>query len=158
MLDIKLEGIQPLRKKLAAIPAELRRQERAAMHQAVLGLRDDARARIYTRDGRAPRGLRSDVTGSGAELTGRVQTRSKAARFSQRGRRPGGQPKTSRILRWLRQVQGSATPAQAFLVARAIARHGTKGHPIMQAVLEANKAKVIEQFKEALRQAVKRAN
>src|SRR5690349_9912705 len=124
MLTVKVVGMEELRRTLKAPAEEIAKQQSALMHRAVILVAQEARTRVRTRDGKAARGIRGDVIGSGATLKGLVRPRSKAAIFSQRTRGPGKTAPPVRVIkRWLDRIgSGQATKAQAFLVARAIGR------------------------------------
>jgi hypothetical protein len=150
MVTFAIEGLTQLQRLLHSIPQEVESRQRAVTHQAVILLQDEARGRIHSPRGEARRGIESTVTGGDPDITGTVRAATKAARFSIRGRRPGRPPIAPTVIRF-----ANVSRATAFLIGRAIGRHGVKGHPVMERALAARKAQLKEMFLEGLRQAIR---
>ncbi len=156
-LDIQMPDLVKLNAMLAKMPAEIKVEQKTAMDHAIAVLVADAKAHVHTRRGNAPAGIKAKVNASGD--TGRVNSTTKAARYSQRGR-PGSEdggrrwkaPKASTIAR-----RFGLPPDEAFLVARAIGRKGTQGaaRPIMPEVFGRNRTQVEDIFHQALERVVR---
>lgn len=154
---ISLDGDESVARRLRSTQAETQRQERGAMHRALVTLKTEAQGRIHSPEGRARRGIGYQITGAGDTLRGLLRSRSLAAVFSQRGRRAGGKmPPVKAIERWLKRIGQDTTPGSAFLVALAIKRKGRVGHPVMAAALNARRSEVVGIFRDMLRAAVRR--
>jgi len=160
-MRVRLEGDDVVG-MLGILRRDMEGRRRRAMRQAVVLLKAEAQARIHSPEGRARRGIRYRVTGTGEALKGVVKSRSVEAIFSQRSRGPNTkmpptEQKFSRragtraIARWLRRIGQMRTRSSAFLVARAIARKGTHGHPVMADALRAKRAEVLAMFNQILR-------
>lgn len=155
-VSIALEGDAEVARRLRSTQAEAQRQERGAMHRALVTLKTEAQGRIYSPEGRARRGIGYAITGAGDTLRGTLRSRSTAAIFSQRGRGAGKRmPPLKAIARWLKRIGQNTTPSSAFLVARAIAERGRRGHPIMAASLAAKQSEVVAIFRDMIRAAVR---
>jgi hypothetical protein len=126
------------------------------MHRALVTLKTEAQGRIHSPEGRARRGIGYQITDAGDTLRGALRSRSIAAIFSQRGRRPGQpMPPVKAIARWLKRIGQDTTPSSAFLVARAIAAKGRRGQPVMAASLAARQAEIVAIFRNMIRAAVR---
>lgn len=155
-VKVALAGREELAARFGVLRKELESRRRATMWRAVILVREQARSKVHSPEGRARRGIRADVTGAGDALRGLVRTRNRAAIFSQRTREPGkAMPPVKWIRRWLRRIGHETSRSSAFLVARAIARRGTKGRPVMAAALEAKRVEVVALFREMLLRALK---
>lgn len=155
-LKIELAGREELAARFGALRAELESRRRATMWRAVISVREEARSRIHSPEGRARRGIGGRVVGAGDSLRGIIAARNAAAVFAQRGREPGKMPPVRKVGAWLRRLGHERSPASAFLVARAIARRGMKGRPVMAAALETKRAEVVAHFREMVRRALRR--
>lgn len=128
------------------------------MHTALVMLKSEAQGRIHSPEGRARRGIGYQITGAGDTLRGVLRTRSVAAVFAQRGRKPGSKmPPVKAIARWLKRIGQDTTPSSAFLVARAIAEKGRRGQPVMAPSLAARQSQIVGIFRDMIRAAVRRA-
>jgi len=155
--SVKLAGEGELLARLGILKKELEGRRRATMHRAVVLIRDEARSRIHSPEGKARRGIKDNVRGVGNELRGYVSSRSVRTIFAQRSRGANRKmPPVKAIRAWLRRTGQLRSKASAFLVARAIARRGTIGHPVMEDALAAKRDEVIALFREMVLQALKR--
>lgn len=154
-LTIKLAGDGDILARFGVLKKELERQRRTAMLKAVILLRDTARDMIHSPEGKARRGIRNDVTGSGDSLKGIVRSRSVQSIFAQRSRGPNKKmPPVKAIMRWLKRTGQLRSRSSAFLVARAIAKRGTRGQYVMARALEAKRPDVLTLFREMINRAL----
>jgi len=137
--------------KIHGMTDEIKAQQRGAMTKATDMLAGEVKSRIHTRHpgatGSARAGIKPRVNASGN--AGYVNTKNKAAKFSQIGRSPGRMPRPSTIAK-----KFGLDPDEAFLVARAIGRRGTKGQSVMAPTLSAKRSQVDHIFHEAIKRVV----
>jgi hypothetical protein len=156
-LKVRLEGADLLGATLGVLRRDLEARRRAAMHRALLLLKQEAQSRVHSPEGRVRRQIRYRIRGAGEGLRGILEPSTAGAVFSIRSTFPGRKmPPIRRIAAWLKRKGQIRSRSSAFLVARAIARRGTRGHPIMEATLEAKRGQVLAVFQEMLRNALRR--
>lgn len=154
-LKVSVDGADELEARLRGLRPKLEREQRAAMHRAVILVRDQARSMIHSPEGRARRGIRSDVIGAGDTLRGMIRAKNRAAIFAQRGRGPGKAPRVRKIRAWLRRIGAEDSRSSAFLVARAIGQRGMQGEPAMEAALDAKRGQVVALWREFIRRVLR---
>lgn len=116
-------------------------ETRAALDAALLILEADQRRNVAQDTRRLMGSITREVQGEGAVLTGRVGPSLGYGLFVERGRRPGKFPPISAIQGWARR---HGIPP--FLVARAIARRGTRPQPFVQPSLDKNRVRIDQLF------------
>ncbi len=97
------------------------------------------------------------AAGLGAQqvgLVGVVGTKLSYARAVEYGRRPGKRPPTASLRGWARRKTGSAD--NAYPVARAIGRRGTRPQPFLEPALEAKRGEIQRMFERELSAVVRR--
>lgn len=151
-VHVEIPRLQDVVGKIHGMTAEIKAQQRAAMTKATDMLAGEVKSRIHTRrpgvKGSAREGIKPRVNASGN--AGYVNTKNKAAKFSQLGRPPGRMPRPKTIAK-----KFGLEPDEAFLVARAIARRGTKGQSIMAPTLRDKRPEVDRIFHEAVKRVVR---
>lgn len=126
-IGVEIRGVEDLAEKLTmnhTIYPPIRR----ALESALLTVQADARtfAKPHGGDtGELARTIKYEVGGAAGPLGGKVYTNLDRAVAVEYGRRGGRMPPIQAIAMFLRRHGGD--PRRAFVVARAIGRHGTKG-------------------------------
>jgi hypothetical protein len=127
--------------RLRAYPQRLEGELRRAMDTSLLLLEIDMR-RLVPKDTRQLTGsINHQVEGSGTNLVGRVGPSLAYALFVERGRRPGRYPPIAAIQGWARR---HGIPP--FLLARKIARRGTRPQPFVAPSIERNLPRITALF------------
>jgi hypothetical protein len=115
------------------------------MHQAMQGslllVEADARRNVKRDSGRLQNSISYSITGSGANLTGRVGPSVKYGIYVERGRGPGRPPPVAAVAAWARRHG-----VNPFLVARAIGRKGVKPAPFLLPAFEKNRGRILDLF------------
>lgn len=109
-------------------PDELARRSRAAMQESLARAQADVQGATPVFLNVLRGGTFSEIHGSGVSLHGKVAPPLAARDYAavvEEGRRPGKMPPVSAIAAWVGRKLGVGV--SPFLVARAIARKGTKG-------------------------------
>lgn len=170
-LSVRIDGLEDLRAKMGGAPPEVRRHAFRAMKDATNLLRDEVKRRIHSPGGHARRGIVGRVTTPQRGLYGLVAkatvaqmpdvatgivrpgkgANAKAAVFSMRTRNPGRPGPSPAEARKIARRYG-LPPEAAFPLARAIARRGTKGRPVMDPTLRAMRRRVEGVFADAMRE------
>jgi HK97 gp10 family phage protein len=132
-LDRLQGGLQSAAK---ATPVEMR----AAMTEATLTVESTARSLAPRDTGRLQGSISSRITGSGTALTGEIGPSVRYGLYVERGTRPHWPP-VAAVSGWARRHG-----INPFLVARSIARKGTRAQPFMGPALDRNRARIIEIF------------
>jgi hypothetical protein len=142
-----------VRAAVKSAPKQMRVRYPSAFRQAGLLLKDDARSRIHSPAGHARRGIRYDITGSAEAPRLKVHPArgraGQAAVFAQRSRGAGTTPMPMKAARRLAREYGLPDRA-ARPLALAIARRGTRGNPVMAAVLRAQRAHLAQIFRDTV--------
>lgn len=123
-----------------------------AMTESVILVEGAVVKRTPVNTGSLRQSIDRSVRGRLARIEGRVFTPSPYGLPVERGRKPGKFPPIAPIELWVRrklQVSDSEARSVAFLVARKIARRGTKGAFMFQEGLEASRGKVNKTFDQA---------
>ena len=124
MLSVRVNIDRDLLRRLA--PGEVDRKMRGAMTETVVMLEGRVAERTPVDLGILRGSIAHDVRGSGVRLRGEVFSNRDYAPAVERGRRPGrGFPPREAIERWAARKLGDAS--LWFVVARKIARQGTRG-------------------------------
>ena len=134
---ITIQGLDRLQAGVAAAPATLAREVRAALvaSSALVKATQQELAPRFT--GETVESVAATITATSAS----IGPRSPHGYYADRGRRPGKQPPIAAIEPWAR-----AKGLNPYLVARAIGRHGTKGKEFVRPSLERNLAAIVKQF------------
>lgn len=127
--------------RLRAYPRQMEQEARRAMDAALLIIEADQRRHVAQDTRRLMGSITREIQGNGAVLTGRVGPSVGYGIIVERGRRPGKFPPISAIQGWARR---HGVPP--FLVARAIARRGTRPQPFVQPSLDNNRARIDQLF------------
>lgn len=145
-------GYKELERALRQEPVIAERETRSTLEEGAELVATEARARLHTRTGKTK--VYTRVQGSGPQLRAMVKLRGRGAFWGQRGRSPGKAPPLNIVMGWVRRmglVRGTfdvatrqrtgtiratkgmrtAESAAAFMIARSIARKGTKGQPFL---------------------------
>lgn len=149
--EIRLEGLDQALSKISQAPARANFFRRQALRDGATKTRDAMRAKIYSRDGKAKRGVGYTFHGADEVWIG---PRSKAALFSMRGRTPGRKaPPLSRIRKFLKAAGHEPTKTDVFLVARAIGRRGMRARPVAETAFNSVRGDLERLFADVLRRA-----
>ena len=155
-ITITVDGADRLADKLRGGGREVRIEQKKAGHRALAVLKTEIQARIHSPSGRARKGMKQTVTGSGATLKAKIGPGGRGALsyvFSQRTRGPGRtQPPSKRLRRWAR-AHGIVS---VHALARSIGRRGTRGRPVVRPAYEAKRSEVQSVFLSGLRGIVRR--
>lgn len=130
--------------RLTAYPQRLEGEFRRAMETGLLILEADQRRHVAQDTRQLMGSISHQITGSGTSLTGSVGPSKAYGLFVERGRRPGKYPPIDAIRGWARR---HGVPP--FLVARAIARKGTRAQPFVEPSIERNRDRIIALFARA---------
>jgi len=148
-IDIEVKGLIELQRKTEAMIADLHGAPILnAMRDSVLQIDRDAKKNAPVSDGILRASILPGVRMSGSEVEGVVGTDLNYAPYMEFGTRPHWPP-IAALERWAYKHHTSA-----FLVARAIARHGTKPRRFMQQAFETNEDNIIRRFERALEEVV----
>lgn len=128
--------------RLRAYPRQMEAETRQALQTSLLILEADQRRNVAQDTRRLMGSITHEIQGSGAVLTGRVGPTVGYGIVVERGRRPGKYPPIAAIQGWARR---HGIPP--FLVARKIARRGTRPQPFVQPSLERNRQRINEIFR-----------
>jgi hypothetical protein len=137
MSALTLRSFKELEKALAALEREVRVDTVRAMRKtARWGVREIGKTARATKPrpyawGNYERGWQVDSKKDGADIVNRVRH----ANYVEQGRRPGKAPPIGPIRRWVVQKRLALRPSVAqriaYLIARKIARKGTKGRFVL---------------------------
>lgn len=155
-VSVKVTGLDELLKKLDAadtvgIPV------RKAMEKSLISIQADARvgAKPHGGDtGELARSIEYRLEPAAIPLDGTVFTRLDRAVPVEYGRRPGRMPPVSAIANFLRRHGGDVS--MAFIVARGIARRGTRGVFYMKKAADAAPKNIQRFFRDAASEIEKR--
>lgn len=131
-------------RRLAAYSGRLEGELRNAMTAGLLILEADQRRHVAQDTRQLMGSISHQVHGMGLALTGEVGPTKRYGLFVERGRRPGRYPPIAAIAGWARR---HGIPP--FLVARAIARKGTRAQPFVQPSLDRNRDRITRLFERA---------
>lgn len=128
--------------RLRAYPRQMEAETRQALETSLLILEADQRRNVAQDTRRLMGSITHEIQGSGAVLTGRVGPTVGYGIVVERGRRPGKYPPIAAIQGWARR---HGIPP--FLVARKIARRGTRPQPFVGPSLDRNRQRINEIFR-----------
>lgn len=146
-LTITSPDMEKFGKYLSSHPETFRANAQIAMKKSLLLLERDAKVFAPSNEGT----LRKSIKTTLKPLEGAVLAMAKYAEFVHDGTRPHWPPYDpgSSLERWAR-MKG----IPPFLVARAIARRGTRAQPFFDEAIEANRVPISTLFEEALEKTV----
>ncbi len=150
-ISVEIRGLKETEKELARIDTALTGAEMmTAMRQATLMVTADAKRLAPVDTGR----LRASITPAVSDYPDRVEgvvgSNVKYAPYMELGTRPHWPP-ISALEVWARRHGTSA-----FLVARAIARRGTKARQFLQKAFEQNQSRIVDLFDKTVKQIVEK--
>lgn len=137
MFADEIRGLQALQQKAAQVVRDLHGQPMLdAMRKAAVLVSTDAKQLVPVDTGRLRSSITPDVRQEGFNVLGVVGSNVLYAPYMETGTRPHWPP-TSALEVWARRHG-----VDAFLVARAISKRGTKGHRYLQGAFEKNTDKI----------------
>lgn len=140
-IDVKIEGLEKLQAGVAAAPATLASEVRTAMTAGSLLIEGTARSLAGKDTGRNAGSITHAISGGGANLTSKIGPSTAYGYYAEKGRKPGRMPPIAAIEGWARRKG-----IDPFVLARSIARKGTKGKPYMLPSFQQNQGRVIALF------------
>jgi hypothetical protein len=129
--------------RLRAYPRQMEAETRKALEASLLILEADQRRNVAQDTRRLMGSITREIQGTGAVLTGRVGPTVGYGIVVERGRRPGKYPPIAAIQGWARR---HGIPP--FLLARAIARRGTRPQPFVGPSLDRNRERINVLFRQ----------
>lgn len=124
-------------RRLQQYPQRLASELRSAMTASLLLLEADQRRNVAQDTRQLMGSISHQIQGNGLALVGSVGPSKAYGLFVERGRRPGKYPPIAAIAGWARR---HGIPP--FLVARAIARRGTRAQPFVAPSLDRNRGRI----------------
>lgn len=156
MLDVTVKGLIETRKKIELAAAELHGQPLIdAMHAATLRVERSAKQNVPVDTGRLRASIASEIRVEGlggTSVKGVVGSNVVYAPYVELGTRPHFPP-IGALEAWARR-----RGMNAFLVARAISRRGTKGTRYLQRAFEQNQVEIVRILGYAVTGIVQKAN
>ena len=144
-IEARIAGLERLQAGVAAAPATVVRETRAAMTAGCLLVEGTARDLAPRDTGRLSGSITHSIGGGGADLTGRIGPAVAYGIVIERGRRPGAKPPPVGALRpWA--LRRGIPEGALFVIARAIGRRGLKARPFLAPALERHRAGIVERF------------
>lgn len=141
----EIRGLRELQRKSERIVRELHGDEMlSGMRRATLLVQTDAKKLAPVDTGRLRASITPDVRVEGRQVIGVVGSNVLYAPYMETGTRPHWPPQAA-LETWARR-HGTT----AFVVARAIARKGTKARPYLQPAFEQNKDRIQEMIGETV--------
>jgi hypothetical protein len=131
-------------RRLQQYPQRLEGELRRAMDASLLLLETDMRRHVPQDTRQLMGSINHQVAGSGLNITGTVGPSLAYGAFVERGRRPGKYPPIAAISGWAKRHGISP-----FLVARAIARRGTRPQPFVAPSIQRNRGRIVTLFERA---------
>lgn len=137
----QVRGVEELRAKLKQVQSDLKGQPMVqGMQEATLAVTGSARRYAPVDTGRLRASIMPSVTSTGDSVRGVVGSNVKHAPFQELGTRPHWPP-ISALVRW-----AARHGISAYLVARAIARRGTKAIRYLERGFEENQHRIFQIF------------
>lgn len=136
-LSFMVEGLPELERGLSDAPTTLATAARRQFEAASLLIEAEARTLAPQDTRRLAGSITYQISGSGANLTSRIGPSVLYGLYAERGRRPGRMPPVEALRGWA--ARHGVNP---FVLARSIARKGTKAHPYMQPALDKHRRDV----------------
>lgn len=150
-IDMDVKGLRETQRKLEQIAADLHGKPMLeAMRDCTLLVANDAKRLAPVDMGGTRASITPTVRAHGNEVQGVVGSNLMRAAYMELGTRPHWPP-IDALRVWARRHGISA-----YLVARAIARHGTKPRRFLQGALENNQGRIKEKLGNAVGKIVKR--
>lgn len=156
-IRVQVKGIRELQASFDKAPDEIRRVLHTAVKQSGDVIRKDARKNAGTppivNTGELSRNIQNKTVG----LTSTVDVSGSAKKYGyvvEGGRRPGSFPPVAPIERWAKTKLGK--PGLGFVIARKIARKGTKAQPFMKPAVVDNIRNIENIFNRAIDFVLKR--
>lgn len=141
-LELKTVGLTSLQKRLGGAGKETQSEMRSAMTASLILLEGEMK-RLAPRDtGRLQGSMTHRIEGGGSNLTGKVGPSVRYGYWVEHGRRPGRAPPIGAISGWARRHG-----VHPFVVARAIARRGTRPQPFAAPALHTHRGKIVQIFR-----------
>lgn len=140
-MHVELQGFDEFGRRLRRYDERQAQEARQAMQAGLLLLEADQRRNVPQDTRRLMGSITSSIEGAGAALTGRVGPTARYAFWVEHGRRPGRYPPIDAIRGWARRHD-----IHPFVVARAIARRGTRPQPFVGPSLDRNQAAINRLF------------
>jgi HK97 gp10 family phage protein len=152
--SIRIDGLDKLQRNFQEAGVNYRPLMTQAMVKATTKIQNTARSQI-TQHGTTYQGNlgRSITVREASASRGEVAVGERYGGAVEFGRRPGKFPPISALERWAALKLG--TPGLGFVIARKIAREGTKAQPYMEPTFRSEADFVLDQFKQATEQIVK---
>lgn len=140
-IDVRIEGLERLQAGVAGAPATLATEVRTALTAGSLLIEGAARGLAPKDTGRLGGSITHTITGGGANLTSKIGPSVAYGLYVEKGRRPGKMPPIGAIQGW-----ASRKGINPYVLARSIARKGTRPRPYMIPAFEGNQGRVINLF------------
>jgi hypothetical protein len=140
-IDIKIEGLEKLQAGIATGPATLATEVRTAMTAGSLLIEGAARGLAGKDTGRNAGSITHAISGGGANLQSKIGPSTDYGYYAEKGRGPGKAPPIGAIAGW-----AARKGINPYVLARSIARKGTKPHPYMLPAYQGNVGKVTSLF------------
>jgi hypothetical protein len=140
-MHVELQGFDEMGRRLEQYPRRTTDELRSTMQAGLLLLEADQRRHVAQDTRRLLGSITNRIEGSGQVLTGRVGPTTRYAFWVEYGRRPGRYPPLAAIAGWARRHG-----VHPFVVARAIARRGTRPQPFVGPSLERNRVTLERMF------------
>ena len=132
----------------------VRDETRKGITRSVIQIEADAKRLVPVDTHNLQRSLTHEVVQQGSNVTGRVGTNLIYAPVVEYGRSPGSMPPPSALVGWLRRK--GIDEKYAFVVARSIARRGTRKQPYLKPALEKNRQAISREMDQVLRRIAQR--
>lgn len=150
-LHLSLSGLDALTRGLVQAPDVTRRELLATMTQGTLLVEREAKERMPKHTGTTAASIASDAFSSAVGVIGTVGSSQPSATFVELGTKPH-RPPVAALEPWVKAVLGVRDPKKiksvAFLVARKIARKGTKAQRPFGEAVAATEGQVMRMFED----------
>lgn len=140
-IDLRIEGLERLQAGVVAAPATLASETRLAMVAGSLLIEGTARTLAPKDTGRLAGSITHTISGGGANLTSKIGPSVAYGLYVEKGRGPGRMPPVAAVAGWARRKG-----IDPYVLARAIARRGTKPKPYMLPSFNQNRGAVVARF------------
>lgn len=150
-LHLTFAGLDALQRGLAQAPDATQRELLAAMTQGTLLVEREVKDGMPRVSGMTAASISSDAFSSAVGVIGTVGSSQPSALFVELGTKPH-MPPVAALIPWVRAVLGVSekrAPSVAFLVARKIARKGTKAQKHFERAALATEGQVLRLFEDA---------
>ena len=150
-LHLTFAGMDALRRGFAEAPDATRRELLGAMTQGTLLMEREAKDRMPKATGMTAASIASDAFATPVGVIGTVGSSQPSATFVELGTRPH-RPSVEALVPWVRAVLGVPAKRErsvAFLVARKIARKGTKAQRPFGDAIASTESQVLRMLEDA---------